>query len=415
MINLMTHTGGEITTESVQAAIHTAARAGETLLIPEGIYEVTSLSLPSGCDLSLAEGAELRAIPDREAWKKDDQKPLILLDGVHNVTIRGKGVLSASGWAFVDQNGDRRGIQNRPEGLIYARGASDIWIEGITLTETLGWTLHLDDCDRVTLDGILIRNPTYKTRKNSDGIDINGCRDVEVRNCDIETGDDGICLKNFDRFHWDDAPRREMRNIHVHHCRVASTCNATKIGTETGGDIFDVLFEDVVVDRHPLAGEGPGNPPGEMRSALGAISVQSNDCARLENITFRRYRVKSVEAPLFLLLQNRNRYGLADFRGRLSNVLVEDVVVEKAYRNSMLLAQPGMKMEGITLKNLRVTTLEKGFEPNPALPTGAEYPDCYNFGRHPAYGVYARGADLTLENCEFTDGAASGRAALDIL
>ncbi|MBR5868911.1 MAG: hypothetical protein IKZ21_05645, partial [Clostridia bacterium] len=63
---------------------------------------------------------------------------------------------------------------------------------------------------------------------------------------------------------------------------------------------------------------------------------------------------------------------------------------------------------------LSVTTLEGTYPSDPARPTGAEYPDCYNFGRHPAHGIYARGAELTLEHCTFRDGARTGRPALDI-
>ena len=39
----------------------------------------------------------------------------------------------------------------------------------------------------------------YNEAHCCDGIDINGCRFAEIRNCDIETGDDAICLKNTER------------------------------------------------------------------------------------------------------------------------------------------------------------------------------------------------------------------------
>ena len=413
MINLLDYTAGVLTTDLIQAAINHAAGMGETLEIPAGTYEVTSLSLPTGCDLYLEAGAELRAIPREEAWIVCPRMSLLHAENATNIKIWGKGTLNGSGWAFVDELGYRKNLPNIPGGVIAFHNVGNLEISGIKITETVGWTLHLDDCDQVLIDGVIIRNPTYNTRKNSDGIDLNGCRDVEIKNCDIETGDDGICLKNFDPKN-PTAPRREMRNIHVHHCRVASTCNATKIGTETGGDVKNVLFEDILVDLHPLAKQGPGKPPHDMRSALSAIAAESNDCAHVENITFRRYRVVSVESPVFLFLQNRNRYGLEDFRGRLSEITVEDMMVEKAYRNSMILAQPGMKITGVTLKNLSVNTLEERYDPDPRLPTGSEYPDCYNFGRHPSHGIYARGAEITLENCSFRDGAETGRPALDI-
>ncbi|MBR4866317.1 MAG: right-handed parallel beta-helix repeat-containing protein, partial [Clostridia bacterium] len=232
VIDLLEYTGGIVATDLVQGAIDAAARAGETLVVPPGVYEVTGLTLPAGCDLYLSEGAELRAVPREEAWAVCPRMPLLFAENATNIKVRGRGRLNGSGWAFVDELGFRKKTPNLPGGVIAFRNVGNIEISGITITETVGWTLHLDDCDRVLIDGVIIRNPTYNTRKNSDGIDLNGCREVEVKNCNVETGDDGICLKNFDRQN-PTAPRRVMENIHVHHCRVASTCNATKIGTET--------------------------------------------------------------------------------------------------------------------------------------------------------------------------------------
>jgi polygalacturonase len=49
-------------------------------------------------------------------------------------------------------------------------------------------------CGAGTIDGIRIRNPNHGV--NTDGMDITASRNVFVCNCDIETGDDAICLKS---------------------------------------------------------------------------------------------------------------------------------------------------------------------------------------------------------------------------
>ncbi len=57
---------------------------------------------------------------------------------------------------------------------------------------------------------------------------------------------------------------------------VATTCNPTKIVTETFGDIYDVVFENITVCKHSaVTTDGPGEPIREMVNPLSAISVQS--------------------------------------------------------------------------------------------------------------------------------------------
>ena len=52
----------------------------------------------------------------------------------------------------------------------------------------------------------------------------------------------------------------------------------------------------------------------------------------------------------------------------------------------------------------------------PALPTGKEYPDPYNFGRFPSFGLYSGNADNIYigKNVEFIDELNSGRTQIEI-
>ena len=249
-----------------------------------------------------------------------------------------------------------------------------------------------------------------------DGIDLNGCRRVVVLHCDIETGDDAICLKNIDRTQ-PDRTRQEMRDIYVAHCRVASCCNGTKIGTETVGDVHHVTFRDIRVCRHSgITAQGAGEPPVDIRHTLAAISVQSNDGGAIHHITFADYRVEEVDAPLFLLHQRRERFRENPRGGALSHITVEGLQVEKAWRTSQILAQEGLEIGPVTLSGLQVRCFE---EPkaqwDPRLPTGAEYPDVYNFGRFPAFGLYVRGCTgLSIAGADWEDVENSGRPAVDL-
>ena len=97
-------------------------------------------------------------------------------------------------------------------------------------------------CQNVIVDGIRIFN--NDRGPNNDGIDPDGCRNVIIRNCIIESGDDSIVLKAT-RPVWEKYGNCE--NIVITNCILHSRDSALKIGTETWGDIRNVIFGDCVV------------------------------------------------------------------------------------------------------------------------------------------------------------------------
>ncbi|MBO5007324.1 MAG: hypothetical protein J6D26_00620 [Clostridia bacterium] len=424
MINVREFVKENITTESVQAAIDYASEHKKTLFFPRGVYSVTSLALRSDSSVYLDKDALISASLSSTDWEKSPMKPVFYCENAKNVCIRGTGTITANGYAFTDESGYRKKTASRPEAVILFRNVCNVMVENITLKETVGWTFHLDNCDNVLLDGIQIRNPTYVTRKNSDGIDINGCRNVTVMNCDIETGDDAICLKNIDYttcqsgYTNTSLGRRDMYNINVYNCTCASTCNSTKIGTETVGNIYDVSFEKIRVRKHPLiTGHGAGNPPFESYRALSAISVQSNDGSVVKNIRFKDYYIETVDTPIFILYQQRGTKVPATDRGEISNITIENIYVDRSYRTSQILSSHTGKISNVKISGMYIRTYEeKASEYDFNLPTGAEYPDVYNFGKFPSYGLFSRNAanvDIR-DDVLFYDETNSGRPDIDI-
>lgn len=424
MLNVRDFIHGEVTTQAVQSAIDQAAKEKSPLYFPPGTYPVSALTLRTGSMLYLERDALICAHPDGSEWSTCHHQPVIGGADISDVSIRGAGVIDGAGETYIDENGQRAHTDNRPEYVILLRRCERILIEGVTLKNAVGWTLHLDDCDDALVDGVVIRNPRYEKSCNSDGIDINGCRNVTVMHCDIETGDDAICLKNVDYSgrYWNENrtgfPRKPMYNIHVFDCRTASTCNATKIGTETVGDIHHVRFERIHVCKHSQVLEtGAGRPNKEMVHSLTAISIQSNDGAKVHDIVCRDYQVESIYAPVLIEAQRKTRFGDHIKAGYVQGVTIENVFVKESHRNSMILgAQPG-QVSDVSISGLYVRNFEKGLpEYDPHIPDGSQYPDPFCFGTFPAYGVYARNTkNLHIApDCVFIDAGESGRACLDI-
>jgi hypothetical protein len=111
-------------------------------------------------------------------------------------------------------------------------------LRDITIRDSPGWTCHLCLCDNVWVQGVQLTN--YVFAGNSDGFDVDGCRDVFFHNCRIETGDDAIVLKSF-------PATRGCERVIVSNCIMRTLCAGLKIGTESWHDVRDIHFHDSIV------------------------------------------------------------------------------------------------------------------------------------------------------------------------
>ena len=151
--------------------------------------------------------------------------------------------------------------------------------------------MNFEDSENLTIDSLTIRGRGFDNlHGSSDGMDIQGCANVAISNCNIEVGDDGLCLKTIDEAH-------PLYNIRIRDCTLASTCNAFKIGTGTVADVYDVDVENVVVNRHSHPGEGNPVPSGDC---IAAIAIESNDHHRTHDIICRNFTINSCYCPFIL-------------------------------------------------------------------------------------------------------------------
>jgi polygalacturonase len=119
----------------------------------------------------------------------------------------------------------------------------DIAIEQVTLQNSPEWNIHPLLCERVRIDGVTITNPVPSP--NTDGIDVESCRDVQVINCRIDTGDDSIALKSGQ----DEAGRkmgRPCEDVIISNCVVYHGHGGVTIGSEMSGGVRDVTVSNCV-------------------------------------------------------------------------------------------------------------------------------------------------------------------------
>jgi Glycosyl hydrolases family 28 len=233
--------GTTLDTAAIQKAIDAAAAAGGgQVLVPGGKrFLVSTLALKSGIDFHLADDAQL-LVSTRESDYPAGSDGVLTANGAKGLKITGTGRTEGRAEQFMTNYSEEGEIwipgKFRPKIFVLA-GCTDLEVRDITFAQAPQWGLHMLGCERVLVDGLKIRNNLEVP--NCDGIDPDHCRDVEIRNCDIECGDDAIVVKTTRQA----ADYGPSARIHVHDCVLATKDSGLKIGTETTADVFGIRFE----------------------------------------------------------------------------------------------------------------------------------------------------------------------------
>jgi hypothetical protein len=232
--------GVALDTAAIQRTIDAAGAAGRGARVRvhgRHRYLVGTLELRSGMEFNLEAGAELVISTNREDYRGDG---VITATGATGLRLTGTGRISGRAREFMTGY-DAQGewwvpAQWRPKMFILT-ACTNLEIRDLTFGEAPQWGLHMVGCRDVRIEHVTIRN--LLDVPNCDGIDPDHCQNVEIRNCDIVSGDDAVVIK---------ATRQEQdygpcAHITVRDCTLETQDSGLKIGTETTKDIHDIRFE----------------------------------------------------------------------------------------------------------------------------------------------------------------------------
>lgn len=265
--------GVTLNTAAIQKAIDAAAAAGGgQVRIPAGVFLTGTLRLRDRIDLHLEPGAVLLASPDPADYNALDEYPqnwscpregwqgihLILAIGLQDVSITGRGIIDGNGERFYPPPRENIPPRNnyawsygfrmdknltRPGQLMVFCECRNILVSGVTLRNASCWCCYLLGCQDAVIDGLIVRNPPDFA--NTDGIDIDCCRNVMISNCNIDTGDDAITLRGSEKHLGYEFP---CENITVTNCILASSVCGFRIGVGSG-TIRNAAISNIVIRR----------------------------------------------------------------------------------------------------------------------------------------------------------------------
>lgn len=247
---------GHKCTEAIQKAID-MCESGGTVYIPAGEYISGALFLKSNMTLYIEKGARLVGSGDildypvkgypYEGLDQLCYASLINTDGAphRNIVIEGEGVIDANGCSlFEAELADERIKRGR---AVCIRNTDGVTIKNVTVRQSPAWCVHIIYCSSVMIDNVKVHskydeNGNKYGMYNCDGIDIDSCRDVVIRNSLISSQDDGIAIKS-----GRDAEGRRAgipsENILIENCDFVSGFGAA-VGSEMSGGVSGVYVRN---------------------------------------------------------------------------------------------------------------------------------------------------------------------------
>ena len=102
-------------------------------------------------------------------------------------------IRTVSTWAATRADFERMRDFLRPV-LVAIHNCENVLLEGVTFQNSPCWNIHPAMCTNLIVNDITVRCPDYA--QNSDGIDIESCRNVVLTGSRFDVGDDGICIKS---------------------------------------------------------------------------------------------------------------------------------------------------------------------------------------------------------------------------
>jgi polygalacturonase len=369
--------------QAIKKAITACNKAGGgRVTVPSGNYLTGPIYLQSNVELHLDKGATLSFSTNPndylplvhtrwEGVELMNYSPLIYAYKEHNIAVTGEGVLdgradathwwpwkgkSEYGWIAGTPNQtdpgnrpvlfdmaernvplkDRRfgnGFYLRPQ-FIQPYHCQNILIEGVQVINSPMWILHPVLCENVIISGVRVESEG----PNTDGCDPESCKNVLIKNCYFNTGDDCIALKS-----GRNADGRRLNipceNVVIQNCTMANGHGGIVIGSEISGGVKNVFAENCQMNS-PLLDRA-------LRIKTSSARGGTTDGVFLRNITVGQVKEEAILITMFY-------EDTGKFMPTVRNIEVDGMQVEKGGKTGVVIE--GYKQSPVS--NVRINNLK---------------------------------------------------------
>jgi hypothetical protein len=400
--------GKTLNTVFIQKAIDECNKSGGgKVIFPAGIYLSATIELKDNVTLHLKKDARLLGTTDIEQYRNLDPFTeglgidvgwaLLVAVDAKNIGIEGEGAIDGQGAKLKAEHILK---DTRPEGQRWGRRpflirivrCTGVTVKDVTLNYAAAWTSHYFQSKNIEVENVKIVSVGVA---HNDGIGIDGCQDVHIKNCDVVSGDDALVFKTT-------SSKMGCKNITVTGMRLKSNQAGIKMGTESMAP-----FEDIKISNCHI-----------YDTKNGGIKLFTVDGAHLRNIEISDITMTEVRTPMLFRLGSRLNVFRKDqdtkqATGSFENVIIRNIKAKasdsaqlKPPSGILITGVPGHYITNLTLENIEIELLGTGTAENSRhiVPEAIDqYPEVKTFGPTiPAYGVWARHVKgLKLKNIRF--------------
>lgn len=404
--------GASDDTSFIQAAIM-ACPPKSRVLIPKGKYKITSIFLKDGINLEIAKGAELLAETDRsrfvkfpgliESYDEKDEynlgtwegNPLPMFAGiisginVSDVKLYGEGIVNGCASTENWWNNPKVMVGAFRPRMLFLNHCERIQVQGLTFCNSPAWVIHPYFSDDLLFSNLTIQNPQQSP--NTDGLDPESCRNVEIMGVHFSLGDDCIAVKS-GKVYMGKKHKKPSENVHICHCLMEDGHGAVTAGSEIGAGVRNMLVEKCRFS-HTDRGLRIKTRRGRGKDAV------------LDEIVFRNIEMDHVMTPFTAnafyfcdpdgrteYVQSREEYPVDDRTPAMKHFVFENIhAVNCHVAAAFFEGLPEQKIEKIEMRNCSISFAEDAKTDVPIMSNGVE--PCSKRGLH-ATNV----KELVLEN-----------------
>lgn len=372
------------------AACHAAG--GGRVVVPAGEFSTGAVRLKSNVNLHINSGATIRFTRDThkyplvftrwEGIELMNYSPFIYAFEEENIAITGEGTIdgnagcehwwpwkgrSKCGWkeGMPNQAADRatlfemaekrtpvsqrvfgEGHYLRPQ-FIQPYRCKNVLLEGVTLKNSPMWQVHPVLCTNVTVRKMTITGADLNrdSGPNTDGCDPESCKDVLIKECNFNTGDDCIAIKAGRN---EDGRRVNERseNIVIQDCHMQDGHGGVTIGSEISGGVRNVFAENCRMDSPRLD---------------NAVRIKNNAMrgGLLENIYVRNIEVGEVDQASLSIDFFYEEGEAGKFTPVVRNVNIQNLTTKKAQYAVYLRGFKSAPIDDVRLVNCNLQGVEK--------------------------------------------------------
>lgn len=375
-------------TGAFKQAIEECSNAGGgKVIVPAGIYLTGPIHLKSNVNLHIKKDAVVKFTKDKtkylplvftrwEGVECMNYSPLIYAYEQENIAITGEGILDGQGsnenwwsWKGKKEYGWNKEMPHQKEGrdllfemaennvppeerlmgegfylrpnFVQPYKCKNVLIDGVTLKDSPMWFLNPVLCTNVTVSNLKIEG----LGPNNDGCNPESSKDVIIKNCFFNTGDDCIAIKSGRN---NDGRRVNVpsENIIIEDCIMKEGHGGVVIGSEISGGVKNVYAQNCEMSSPHLD---------------RALRIKTNAIRGgvIENIFLRNIKVGEVSEAVIKINFYYEEGDKGDFPPVVRNIRVKNMTSEKSSYAIWIKAYERSPVTGLYLEDCTFNNVEE--------------------------------------------------------